>query len=383
MADPFVQGDGAPTASQAGLFGASPHNVQIALIALLAAVYMLSGLACTPAKPLALTAAEAWGTAAMWQEDADAGQVGATWTGEFLPRTVKEQRWALGRPLEGAQSGPVLSPLPRLHLASAGYDRLDLKFESAAPPTVRLHQFHLPGWQSFVDGKRTVTYASGEMGLVTVDVLPDTAQLAFRFGPTRAAMAASFIVALSALGWALRGWTHRWQMRRRDRAGVTIVAPLLVGLIAIIIANGAGLGVKTWTPTPVQSTVEDVAQLIAYDVVPAKGERALDVTLYWFALRETNQNYKVFVHLLDANGTVIGQHDGDPVGGYTPTTRWKQGELIADTHRLTLPSGSAGQFELRAGMYEVRPGETPGFRNLSVDPASPDQRVPLGTVTLP
>ena len=129
--------------------------------------------------------------------------------------------------------------------------------------------------------------------------------------------------------------------------------------------------------------MEDVAQLIGYDVIPAKGESALDVTLYWFALRETSQNYKAFVHLLDANGSVVAQHDGDPVGGHTSTTRWMQGELIADTHRLALPEGLAGQFELRAGMYEVRPGETPGFRNLTVDPASPDQRIVLGAVTLP
>jgi len=218
---------------------------------------------------------------------------------------------------------------------------------------------------------------------VTVDVPPETARASFRFGPTRAAMAAGFIVALSALVWALRGWSHRWQMRRRDRLGVAIAAPLLVALVAAIIANGAGLGVRTWTPAPVRSTVEDVAQLIGYDITPARGERGLDVTLYWFALRETGQNYKTFVHMLDAGRTVVSQHDGDPAGGYTPTTRWMQGELIADTHRLMLAEGLAGQFELAAGMYEVRPGESPAFRNLTVDPASPDQRIMLGSVTLP
>jgi len=356
---------------------------QTALVAVLAAVYIISGLARTPAEPLPLTPAEAWGTAAMWQEDAAAGQVGATWTGEFLPQAVTEQRWALGRALEGAQDGPVLSPPPRLRVEAAGYDRLTLAFESNGPHTVRLHQFHLPAWRVYIDGRRVETYPSGKMGLVTVDVPPETARASFRFGPTRAAMAAGFIVALSALVWALRGLSHRWQMRRRDRLGVTIAAPLLVALVTAIIANGAGLGVRTWTPAPVRSTVEDVAQLIGYDITPARGERGLDVTLYWFALRETGQNYKTFVHLLDAGRTVVSQHDGDPAGGYTPTTRWMQGELIADTHRLMLAEGLAGQFELAAGMYEVRPGESPGFRNLTVDPASPDQRIMLGSVTLP
>jgi len=355
---------------------------EIALVVVLAAVYIISGLARTPAEPLTLAPAEAWGTARMWQEDAAAGQVGATWTGEFLPQAVTEQRWALGRGLEGAQDGPALSPSPRLRIEAAGYDRLTLAFESSPPPAVRLHQFHLPAWRAYIDGRRVDAYPSGKMGLVTVDVPPETARIDLRFGPSHAAMAAGFIVALSTLFWAVSGLSHRWQMRRRHRLGVTIAAPVLVVLVAAILANGAGLGVRTWTPGSVQGTVEDVAQLIGYDITPARGERGLDVTLYWFAMRETSQNYKTFVHMLDAGRTVVSQHDGDPVGGYTPTTRWMQGELIADTHRLALAEGSAGQFELAAGMYEVRPGESPGFRNLTVDPASPDQRILLGSVTL-
>ncbi len=43
--------------------------------------------------------------AAMWEFDAAQGQVGATWTGEFLPRWVTEQRWAIGRaPSDPAES---------------------------------------------------------------------------------------------------------------------------------------------------------------------------------------------------------------------------------------------------------------------------------------
>jgi hypothetical protein len=106
------------------------------------------------------------------------------------------------------------------------------------------------------------------------------------------------------------------------------------------------------------------------------------VTLYWLALRNTASNYKVFVHLLGPDGQVVAQQDGDPLGGYTPTTRWKQGELIADTHRVTLPEGiGQGEYQVRVGMYEVQPGETPGFRNLPVFPVTEDGRITLGTAT--
>ena len=304
----------------------------------LALVYMVNGLARVPAPPLSLTAAEAWGVDRMWAEDAAAGQVGATWTGEFLPQTVSEQRWALGRALDTARDGAPLSPAPAVRLESRSYKGALLRFDANPPAQVRLHQFYLPIWQAFVDGKRVEAYPSGELGLVTANVPPGAGTLGFSFGPSRPAAAAGVIAALAALAWALTAWTHRWSARRRDQVALSVVAPLLVLLLAAFIANGAGVGVKRWIPQPVKSTVGDVAQLIGYDTNPAKGERGLDVTLYWFALRENAQNHKVFLHLLGPDGQVVAQSDSDPVGGYTPTSRWKPGELIPDTHRLRLPS---------------------------------------------
>ncbi|MCU0510755.1 MAG: 6-pyruvoyl-tetrahydropterin synthase-related protein, partial [Anaerolineae bacterium] len=130
------------------------------LILALSLTYMASGLARVPVAPVSLTSAEAWGTARMWADDAAAGQVGATWTGEFLPQTVREQRWALGRPLEGAGDGQPLKPPPSVRLASVGYDRLTLAFDANPPPQVRLHQFHLPAWWGYLDGQRVKTYPS-------------------------------------------------------------------------------------------------------------------------------------------------------------------------------------------------------------------------------
>ena len=87
------------------------------------------------------------------------------------------------------------------------------------------------------------------------------------------------------------------------------------------------------------------------------------------------------VGIATADGQVVAQSDGEPVGGFTPTTRWRQGELVPDTHVLRLPADlPAGQYELRAGMYEPRPGETPAFRNLPLAPQTEDERIHLGTV---
>ncbi|MCX7707792.1 MAG: 6-pyruvoyl-tetrahydropterin synthase-related protein, partial [Anaerolineae bacterium] len=53
----------------------------------------LGGLRTTPAQ---LSAADLT-VEQMWDFDAQHGQVGASWAGEFLPRWVTEQRWAIGR----------------------------------------------------------------------------------------------------------------------------------------------------------------------------------------------------------------------------------------------------------------------------------------------
>jgi hypothetical protein len=67
------------------------------------------------------------------------------------------------------------------------------------------------------------------------------------------------------------------------------------------------------------------------------------------------------------------------VGGFSPTTRWRQGELVADTHRIPLPAGlPAGDYSIKAGLYE--PGDT--LRNLAPDPPAPDNRVGVGVWTV-
>lgn len=365
----------APSSLHAYAFGA--------LAALVGLSFALNGLPRVPSQQLEITPAQAWGDARMWAEDAANGQVGATWTGEFLPRTVQEQRWALGRPLEAAKDGPPLSPAPEVTLSTIGYEKLTLRFAANPPGQVRLHQFNLPAWRAWVDGAAQTPFASGELGLVTLDVPAGAKTVSFRFGPTRPVMAAGVIVFIGALSWMLLAFGHRIHARPGHGTALAVVGPLLMLLVAVLLVNGAGVGAQTWTATPVHATEGDVAQLIGYDVSPAKAERGLDVTLYWFALRETSQNYKVFVHLLGPDGQVIAQHDGDPVGGYSPTTRWKQGELIADTHRLELDDKvRPGQYQLRAGMYEIRPGESPAVRNLSVMPPTEDQRIVLGTVAV-
>ena len=355
------------------------------------AIFVLSlvvGMLRLPTGTLPLPDAETWSPARMWREDAEAGQIGATWTAEFLPLTVTEQRWALGRPLEGAVDGPPLQPPPSVIIDRRENAALTVRTAAEQPFELRLHQFPLPGWNAQIDGSTSSTYPSGEMGLVTVGVPAGDHVIALSFGATKYRLAGAVISTLAALVWAglalykLRG--RRLFVARSFAArsfAATAIALLL--LTAALDLNSLGVGRRVWTPQPVQAQFEDVAQLIGRDVRPAAGENALDVTLYWFALRDTASNYKVFVHLLDPQGQVVSQHDGDPVGGFSPTSRWRAGEIIADTHRIPLPPDlPPGAYGLKAGMYEFagRGGEP---RNLSTTPPTDgSNRASLGDVTL-
>lgn len=347
----------------------APAGAGLAAVALALIVQPLPHL---PAEPLPISAAEAWSPDRMWREDGAAGQVGATWTGEFLPLAVQEQRWALGRPREDAQDGPAL-PTPRVELEKLGYDRATLAVSTGAPFTLSLHQFYLPMWRARVDGARAATFPRGELGLVSLELPAGAHRVALRFGPTAAWLAAGLLALSAAAAASFLAWRGP-RNGRLLRAGTAAVAALTL----VLALNGLGLGQRTWTPRPLQTAAGDVALLVGYDAAPARGEEALDVTLYWFALRDIGQDHKVFVHLLGPDGQVAAQHDGDPVGGFTPTSRWRQGELIRDRHRLPIPPGlAAGPVRLKAGMYQVEP-----MANLPLDPPTEDGRIDLGEVSL-
>ena len=96
-------------------------------------------------------------------------------------------------------------------------------------------------------------------------------------------------------------------------------------------------------------------KLVGYDLLAAAYAPGspLEVTLYWRALQTPDKNYRVFVHLLDAQGQIVAQHDGTPGDGNLPALGWLPGEYLADTHRLALPTTlPVGEYRLLIGLYD-------------------------------
>ena len=78
----------------------------------------------------------------------------------------------------------------------------------------------------------------------------------------------------------------------------------------------------------------------------------IELALYWQANATPQQDYQVFVHLVDAAGSRIAQDDGPPVGGLYPSSRWLAGQVIEDRHRLVVPAGGQPA-AVYVGLYDL------------------------------
>jgi hypothetical protein len=104
----------------------------------------------------------------------------------------------------------------------------------------------------------------------------------------------------------------------------------------------------------------DLVSLVGYEAVDeaiAPGQ-ILRLSLFWEAIDDPLDDYVVFAHLLDSEGKVVAQHDGQPLGGLRPTATWAVGETVRDNHGLLIPRGTLpGEYQLVTGMYLQASGQ--------------------------
>ncbi|MGH2543029.1 MAG: hypothetical protein ACRDIB_09540, partial [Ardenticatenaceae bacterium] len=91
-------------------------------------------------------------------------------------------------------------------------------------------------------------------------------------------------------------------------------------------------------------------RLLGYDTARSDGGVAL--TLYWQTDQSLQADYQVFVHATDEAGSPVAQADSSPVQGLYPTSAWLPGQVITDTHSISLPSDAA-PVALRFGLYSL------------------------------
>lgn len=78
----------------------------------------------------------------------------------------------------------------------------------------------------------------------------------------------------------------------------------------------------------------------------------LPVTLLWQGLAPLDEDYTVFLQVLDAQDRLVGQVDAWPQQGTFPTSQWAPGEQVRDPYEIQLAADlPPGDYRLQAGLY--------------------------------
>jgi Gpi18-like mannosyltransferase len=101
----------------------------------------------------------------------------------------------------------------------------------------------------------------------------------------------------------------------------------------------------------VDAVFADRIQLLGYDF--SRDDHQLKLNLAWKALRDIDTNYKVFVHVFDpATETIVAQWDAMPRSNAYPTSRWLNGEVIADPIVIPLTNAPPGSYRVAIGLLD-------------------------------
>lgn len=142
----------------------------------------------------------------------------------------------------------------------------------------------------------------------------------------------------------------------------------------------SGVGTLFGTPGQTGGNIpegEGWARLGGYAVTPdAQPGGEILLALRWESLRAVDQDFNVFVHLLNAQGEKVTQRDGQPVLWQRPTHTWQPGEEIVDRYGLLLPPDlPAGPYTLSVGLYDPATGA-----RLPISAGPQDSAIDLGPI---
>lgn len=103
-------------------------------------------------------------------------------------------------------------------------------------------------------------------------------------------------------------------------------------------------------PVTFQSNIRLEGYELTSATVKQGGNWAL--ILYWKSIGPIDQNYTVFIHLVDNKGETLFGEDTLPAMGRLPTNRWYKDKLVVDAHTFSVPDDvPPGKYHLEVGMY--------------------------------
>jgi len=152
-----------------------------------------------------------------------------------------------------------------------------------------------------------------------------------------------------ALPASLAAGRYRLEISAYDVATVTPVGPPLP-------FEWFTIGPPPLAPGhPVDARWTDGLQLMGIEPLPSTIQAGETITLQlvWAATAPVDQDYTVFLHLIDEAGQPVAQQDQRPGGDFYPTSAWKVGDWVADAYPLTVPTDvTEGEYSLLVGLYD-------------------------------
>jgi hypothetical protein len=78
----------------------------------------------------------------------------------------------------------------------------------------------------------------------------------------------------------------------------------------------------------------------------------LTVNLTWLGLGDMDEDYTVFIQVLDEKDRIVGQVDSWPLQGTFPTSQWAAGGRVEDSYLIQIAEDlPPGQYRLHMGWY--------------------------------
>jgi hypothetical protein len=104
---------------------------------------------------------------------------------------------------------------------------------------------------------------------------------------------------------------------------------------------------------------DDTVHVVGYELPGGMNYQpgdALAVSTYWQTDTPLEPNYSIGLYLRDANGAEVAQADGQPGGGFFPTSQWQVGVAVWDNRAVRLPADLApGIYQLWVKLYDLAP----------------------------
>ncbi len=164
------------------------------------------------------------------------------------------------------------------------------------------------------------------------------------------------------LGEARTLWLVLWQAHLADPTDVvqsTLVETCRrlpveatftnVGLLHFELESCRPLDRLVTPPHPLHRSFAAPIVLEGYDLIRT-GE-TWEVDLWWTNQAPLPEAYRVFVHLLAPDGTMVAQHDHIAGADAYPTNRWLPGTRLRDRFFLHVPDGHCEECSLLVGLY--------------------------------